>query len=268
MERIKFAILKAKETAIQRGQDQPPVALGVSPSLPATAMAASQVRGAGHSGGHVQPRRRSWPLAGAVLFGLAAVAAVWVLKRETGATSMPFAMQAEAAPVPVATPGQSGEPALPANGRRAVAESAGAPAVAAVPTDTSLATVPPQDDQVVAAVEAWRQAWSKRDMSTYLGAYSDAFTPPDGMSREDWIASRYRNVGGRKSINVQIQRLLVQTPAEGRVRVSFLQDYRSGSLRELGQSKTLDLVKGTDNRWRIVGEWQGDPPSIAGTGKS
>jgi len=184
---------------------------------------------------------------------------------------MPSAMHAEAAPVPpvsVAPPVQAAEPALPANGRLAVAESAGASAVAAVATAPSVATVPPQDVQVVTAVEAWRQAWSKRDMSTYLGAYSDAFTPPDGLSREDWTASRYRNVGGRKSIDVQIQRLLVQTPAEGRARVTFLQDYRSGSVREFGRSKTLDLVKGTDNRWRIVGEWQGEPPSSAGAGKS
>lgn len=203
--------------------------------------------------------------------GLAAVMAVWAVKRETGASPMPSAMQAEAAPVPagsVAPPVQAAELALPANGRNAVAESDGTLAVTAGATEPSMATVPPLDDQVVAAVEAWRQAWSKRDMSTYLGAYSDAFTPPDGMSREDWTASRYRNVGGRKSIDVQIQRLLVQTPAEGRARVSFLQDYRSGSVREFGRSKTLDLVKGTDNRWRIVGEWQGEPPSSARAGKS
>jgi hypothetical protein len=271
MERIKLAILKAKESAGQRPQEPPHVALVGSSALSAAASAVSKDRGADHAGRHAGPGRRSWPLAGTLLLGLAAVLAFWAVKRETGATSMPSAMQAEAAPVPpapVAAPMPTSEPALPDEGRNAVAESAVAPAVAAASTEPSTATVPPQDDQVVAAVETWRQAWAKRDMSTYLDAYSDAFTPPDGMSREDWIASRYRNVGGRKSIDVQIQRLLVQSPEEGRARVSFLQDYRSGSVREVGQSKTLDLVKGTDNRWRIVGEWRGDPPPSSGAGKS
>ena len=105
-------------------------------------------------------------------------------------------------------------------------------------------------------------------MATYLDAYSEAFKPSDGVSREDWIASRYRNVGGRKSIDVQIKRLQVQTRGDGRARVSFLQDYTSGSQRELGQGKTLDLVKDAGNRWRIVGEWLGEPPPLAEPGKS
>jgi len=126
----------------------------------------------------------------------------------------------------------------------------------------------PLNDQVIAAVEAWRQAWSARDMTSYLGSYSASFVPQDGVSREDWIASRYRNVGGRKSIDVQIRRLLVTPDGDDRARASFLQDYTSGGFRELGQSKTLDLVKDADNRWRIVGEWQGDPPPAAGAGRS
>lgn len=107
-------------------------------------------------------------------------------------------------------------------------------------------------------------------MTAYLDAYGQAFTPPAGMSRKVWIASRYRNVGGRTSIDVQIKDLQVLILDDDRARVSFLQDYTSGTTRETAQPKTLDLVRDADDRWRIVGEWQGDPPPLveAEAGKS
>jgi hypothetical protein len=268
MERIKLAISKARETASQQRQHPPLAAVAGAAQLSAAALAASTGRGAVETGGPAKSGSRSWWWAGVLLVVVAAVMGFRVVKTDTRTMSMSAAISAEAAPVPqraVATPVR---PAGPAETPSVIPATAGAPAVAAGTPETTMAPVPPLKDQVVAAVETWRQAWSKRDMTTYLDAYSDAFTPSDGVSREDWIASRYRNVGGRKSIDVQIQRLLVLTPAEGRARVSFMQDYTSGSVRELKRPKTLDLVKGADNRWRIVGEWQGDPPPFAVAGKS
>ena len=272
MERIKLAILKAREAADKQRQERPRAALGVSAALSAAAMGASPDRGVDHAGSRAEPRHLSRTLSVPLLVGLAAVVAFWAVKSDPGATPVSAAMEAVAAPVPqvaVVIPVQPAEPSFPADARSEPPASAGLPAFAAGKTEPAIPPAPSPDFQVVAAVEAWRQAWSKRDMTTYLGAYSDAFTPPDGVSREDWIASRYRKVGGRKSIDVQIQRLQVLTSSEGRARVSFLQDYTSGSIRELGQPKTLDLLRGADNRWRIVGEWQGDPPPpVAGAGKS
>ena len=126
----------------------------------------------------------------------------------------------------------------------------------------------PLADQVARAVESWRQDWSARNMMAYLDHYSEAFTPADGVSRRDWIASRYRNVGGRTSIEVQIKDLQVITLGHDRVRVGFLQDYAAGSYHEIAQPKTLELVRGPDDRWRIVGEWQGEPPALAASGNS
>lgn len=132
-------------------------------------------------------------------------------------------------------------------------------AVPARPVD-EVAVVPARRvDDVTKAVEAWRQAWSARDMKNYLAAYSETFTP-QGMSRKAWIANRHRNVGGRKSIEVQISNQEVQFQGDGRVRVSFLQDYVSDAVRETGQPKTLDLVMEDDGQWRIVAERQGPPP--------
>jgi hypothetical protein len=126
----------------------------------------------------------------------------------------------------------------------------------------------PLADQVASAVETWRQDWAARNMMAYLDHYSEAFTPADGVSRGDWIASRYRNVGGRTSIEVQIKELQVIPLGDDRVRVGFLQDYAAGSYRETARPKTLELVRGPDDCWRIVGEWQGEPPALAASGDS
>lgn len=105
-------------------------------------------------------------------------------------------------------------------------------------------------------------------MMAYLDHYNEAFTPADGVSRRDWIASRYRNVGGRTSIEVQIKDLQIFPLSDDRVRVGFLQDYASGSYREIARPKTLELVLGPDDRWRIVGEWQGKPPALVASDNS
>lgn len=276
MERIKLAILKAKEGANQRQLEQPQAAVGSSPPLTGAEMAGSPDPWANHARRHAKPKRRSWGLAVPLLLGLASVIGFWAVKSDPGTAPLTAAMQAEPAPAPkvVVTPVQPVEPTLLADTHNAIPASPASAAVPARAAGTAAGTTErdhpplPLNDEVVAAVEAWRQAWSTRDMLTYLGSYSDAFTPPDGMSRDDWIASRYRNVGGRTSIDVRVQRLLVLTRGEGRARVSFLQDYTSGNFRELRQPKTLDLVRDVDSRWRIVGEWLGDPPPAAAASKS
>jgi hypothetical protein len=228
MERIKLAILKAKENADQRRPDQ--------------SRAAPPGTEANGAGGFSEPRRRSRNGVAWLFVVLALVITLWFLRVDRGAASTPAAMRVAAAPEPpfaVVSSVQAAEPA-----------------------------VAPDPDQVVAAVEVWRRAWTRRDMVGYLGSYSDAFTPSDGATREDWVASRHRNVGGRKSVDVQINGLQVVAQDADRARVSFLQDYTSGNRRESAQRKTLDLVREADGRWRIVGEWQGDSPPAARAGES
>lgn len=124
------------------------------------------------------------------------------------------------------------------------------------------------EEQIKRMVERWRKDWSARNMAAYLDHYSTAFVPADGASRQAWVASRYRNVGGRRSIEVQIKGITVETVSENRARVRFLQDYASGSYRETDEPKTLDLANEAGERWRIVGEWQGEAPALSKAGKS
>jgi hypothetical protein len=248
MERLKFAISKARDASAQLQLEQARAGANrAEPGLAATATA------------QAQPVRRLWPLGTLVLLGLVAVSALWVMKSGLVAAPMPIGEKADPSP-PLQTtayaPSPAAEAVNPVN-----PETPAVVASDAAPDASDNPPVPP-DEQVKAAVDAWRKAWSTRNMTAYLAAYSKSFEPPADLSRADWIASRHRNVGGRKSIDVQIKALQILALDDRNARVSFLQDYTSGSIHEKEQTKTLDLVLDPDDRWRIVGEWQGDPPEL------
>lgn len=247
MERLKLAISKARDDAHQLRQEQARQATrGESVPLAADAPAAAQAHG--QPGHKRSPKAVALPL----LAGLAALTAFWVLRADPGSVPQSTSMLAEAAPAPhgeVAVPTQPSQQAVAG----VASPSNGAPASLGV--------------EVEAAVETWRQAWSARDMKAYLDAYSESFTPQTGTSRKDWVASRHRNVGARKSIDVQIKDIQVLALGERRARTRFLQDYNSGSSREMGRLKTLDWVRESDGRWRIEGEWLGEPPAVASAEK-
>jgi hypothetical protein len=130
--------------------------------------------------------------------------------------------------------------------------------VAAPPPATAVTVLPPDpSEQLRGMVEAWRQAWSNRDTETYLSFYGASFEPGKGQSLSQWKASRYRNVGGKTSIKVQISDLQVALTNNESAQITFLQDYTSGNYQESAQPKTLIVAREAD-AWRIVKEWQGN----------
>ena len=44
--------------------------------------------------------------------------------------------------------------------------------------------------EVLKAVNAWAEAWSRKDADAYLAAYAKDFDPPGNQSRADWEKSR------------------------------------------------------------------------------
>jgi ketosteroid isomerase-like protein len=156
-----------------------------------------------------------------------------------------------AAPAETPAPAPSAPPVAPPAAATAAAVAAAAPATA-VP-----APPPDPSEQLRGMVEAWRQAWSNRDTESYLSFYSASFEPGKGQSLSQWRASRYRNVGGKTSIKVQINDLQVALTNNGSAQITFLQDYTSGNYQESAQPKTLIVAREAD-AWRIVKEWQGN----------
>ncbi len=103
---------------------------------------------------------------------------------------------------------------------------------------------------VDAAIAAWAQAWSRRDVDAYLAAYADDFSA-DGMSRTNWEAQRRARITAPKTIDVRIGDLKIDQQGDSAT-ATFRQAYRSDRLSST-VTKTLKLVQ-KNGQWRIVGE--------------
>lgn len=113
------------------------------------------------------------------------------------------------------------------------------------------------DAQARDLIEAWRQAWARRDAGAYVTHYSQGFTPANGQTRDHWAQGRHRNFAGKSSIQVTIADLRLERLSDNRIKAFFLQDYTSGNYRENAKPKTL-LLERAGQEWKIAGEWEGD----------
>ena len=107
--------------------------------------------------------------------------------------------------------------------------------------------------EVLEAVAAWADAWSRQDVAAYLDAYAKDFRTPKGEPRSDWEKQRRERVSAPKSIAVKIDNEQVRPAGDGRVRVTFRQDYQSDVFSG-SATKTLLMGKSEDGRWRILQE--------------
>ena len=109
----------------------------------------------------------------------------------------------------------------------------------------------PQD--VLEAVSAWADAWSRKDANAYLAAYAKDFRTPKGEPRSEWEKQRRERLAAPQSIAVAIDVARVVDKGDGRVSVTFRQDYRSDRFSGSAM-KTLLMGKSEDGRWRILQE--------------
>ena len=135
--------------------------------------------------------------------------------------------------------------------RQLVARPASAPtAVASAPAATDST-----QDEVLKAVNAWAQAWSKRDADGYLSYYAKDFKVPGGEAREAWEKTRRSRITAPKSIAVSVSSPKVTMQGADRATVQFRQNYQS-EVRKSNSTKTLVMVK-ADGGWKIVEEKNG-----------
>lgn len=109
---------------------------------------------------------------------------------------------------------------------------------------------------VEAAVTAWAQAWSNRDMKNYLASYTKDYAPSNKLSHDEWQTERKLRIMGKARIIVKLSNLTVSmSPNAAVATVKFKQDYRADTLATSSR-KTLELVKAGD-RWVISKEIAG-----------
>lgn len=106
-------------------------------------------------------------------------------------------------------------------------------------------------------LEAWRNAWAQRDIAGYLNTYSQQFTPADGNSRDAWVAARSKKLSAGAPIDIQVRELGIERLNADQFKATFLQDYASGSYREMARTKTL-LITRESGEWKITKEWQAE----------
>ena len=176
-------------------------------------------------------------------------------KGQKPAAAAPAAPVAAAKPTPApAAPVVAAAPPAPAT-KPAPAPTAAAPTASATPAPApSPAAASGAEKEVEAAVRAWADAWSEKDVATYLGSYGQNFDTPGNQSRKAWEADRRARIVGKSRINVKLSNLSVSVQG-GKAVAKFKQDYSANSLN-VSSRKTLDLAK-VGERWVIVKESTG-----------
>lgn len=161
----------------------------------------------------------------------------------TAVAPEPSRPQAPAAPAAPAAPEQIAKvKPTPQVGTAAAANPASKPDPAQTKAD---------ETAIRNAVMAWAKAWSQKDMTEYLAAYAESFTPPDKMSRAKWENDRRVRIVSKKSITVDIKQLQI-TLQGPKATVRFQQIYESDNFK--GNSrKTMEMDK-QGQRWLIVRE--------------
>jgi len=143
------------------------------------------------------------------------------------------------------------EPAKPAV---VLAQKPAAPTApkAPVPAEASAAD---GSAEIVAALNGWAEAWSKKDADAYLAYYAKEFKTPGGESRSDWEKARRARIAAPKSISVSVTTPKVTMTGPNQANVTFRQAYRSDVLKT-SSTKTIIMTK-NDGRWQIAQEKSG-----------
>jgi tetratricopeptide (TPR) repeat protein len=166
-----------------------------------------------------------------------------------------------AAPAPVApTPAAPAAPAAAKPAATVVAATLGAAAAkpAAVAAAPAPAPAPEKavasgaSDDIVKAIAAWADAWSRKDMKAYLGAYASDFDTPKGVSRKAWEQEREQRIagkGGKISVTVDTPQITVNGD---KATAKFRQHYKATGMSG-STTKTLVFVR-NGSKWLIKEE--------------
>lgn len=112
--------------------------------------------------------------------------------------------------------------------------------------------VAPGDSPVLQALNAWADAWSRRDDKAYFAAYAPRFVPDEGGSRSAWETRKRQALDAARNIEVKIESPTVDRTADGAATVTFRQFYRSDNYRDV-TVKQMRMVE-RNGRWLIAEE--------------
>ncbi len=106
------------------------------------------------------------------------------------------------------------------------------------------------------AVDAWAAAWKDRRPDDLLKLYAEDFTPPNGVSRDEWEAAIRGRFDQPDFILVAVSGLNVSFPEVNSATVTFYRSIRSDAKNETGRL-SLEMVARSGD-WLIVRETEID----------
>lgn len=159
---------------------------------------------------------------------------------------------APSATIVAATPGAASTSAASTPASKSAAVTA-APVSAAAPAPApTQAKASASDDDVVKAISAWADAWSRKDMKAYLGAYARDFDTPKGASRKAWEQEREQRIAGKGGkISVSFDTPTISINGD-KATAKFRQHYKATGLSS-STTKTLVFVR-NGGKWLIKEE--------------
>jgi tetratricopeptide (TPR) repeat protein len=110
-------------------------------------------------------------------------------------------------------------------------------------------------DEVLKATNEWIKAWSSKNVNKYLSMYAKDFKTPGNEPRKNWEQQRRERIAKPQPITVSISNAKVKMLDDSHAKVSFVQSYRSGTLKSTTR-KTLEMSK-TNGGWQILSELTG-----------
>ena len=127
--------------------------------------------------------------------------------------------------------------------------------IASKPVVTQTSEPANANDDVLKALHNWANAWSAKNVNKYLAMYAKDFKTPNNESRSAWEQQRHERIDKPQAISVTISNASVKMIDDSHAKVSFIQSYRSGSLKSTTR-KTLEMSK-ANGAWQIQSERTG-----------
>lgn len=118
------------------------------------------------------------------------------------------------------------------------------------PRDAMSDTKTPDQALIEKRVASWSNAWRSKNVTEYLGYYSNQFKP-EGLSKKAWLAQRKQRLSKQGEIKLSIENVIVRTEGK-QAFAEFVQHYSAAGYSDY-VVKVLSFER-TQNEWMIVRE--------------
>lgn len=106
--------------------------------------------------------------------------------------------------------------------------------------------------QLPKVVDAWLDAWNRKDVARYLGVYSGNFVPGKAMDRKQWETMRTTRIGQQGDIKITISKVAPLRCNAKAAEVAFTQEYGSSTYKDtVNKTLAFENVQGV---WKITRE--------------